>query len=152
MRARVRRPIFAITHVIATAFLWVVIVGGWVVMLAESHSGSSPPADSLTVLITSLSALFLAVRLWLEVKRLHDIGWSSWWAVAALAVTIGLASVPKIQDSHSGFPAAITLAWFLVLAIKPGEVGSNRDGPAPRSGFALFGSRPRTEEDWDADE
>jgi uncharacterized membrane protein YhaH (DUF805 family) len=77
------------------------------------------------------------------VPRLHDIGWSGWWAggviIAEIAVVAGaLASLP--EDSALVVMGLFVFAvgiLLIVLGLIPGQVGTNRFGAAPAPGVSF---------------
>ena len=75
-----------------------------------------------------------AVYLVVQMRRLHDIGRSGWWAVAAfvgaLAVTVPL-EVLGLSDPAIAVAAVATLVPLIWIGVVPGDREPNRFGPPP---------------------
>lgn len=76
------------------------------------------PAPLLIFFLTVLAIPFLVAQLVLVAKRCHDIGLPGSYLLLLFVPVLGL-------------------AWFLALAVLPGNPGPNAYGPAPR--FADLG-------------
>lgn len=103
--------------------------------LYDTMTADSEPVDPHTlsfavlfsvVSLTGLSAFFLSVR------RLHDLGFSGWWAFLLTVIYI------LMQPSGSDEPGVLSLAgdtltavFLLCLSLVRGTRGPNRFGPDP---------------------
>ncbi len=135
---RIGRPIFAIVHLCLTALLYGNFIFALLLVLGPCPPNSEPPSTWTMVVLGSIAAILMVGRLWLEMKRLHDLGWSGWWALVAPVLWIASEAIPAVHDMAPALPATLILAWFLFLALLPGNVGNNRFGPPPTSGFRLI--------------
>ena len=85
--------------------------------------------------------------MFLLVPRLHDLGYSGWWALSLVALEIVfLGSVLLMGGSEailiwSGLFVIAALLGLIVVALIPGEKGSNRWGDAPPRGIQWKRSR-----------
>ena len=85
--------------------------------------------------------------MFLLVPRLHDLGYSGWWALSLVAVEIVfLGSVVLMGGSYalfvwSGLFVIAALLGLIVIALIPGEEGANRWGNSPPSGIQWKRSR-----------
>ena len=108
------------------------------------------------------SAAFYAMATWLlassVVRRLHDLGFSGWWAVplttlpmVAVFAMLGLDAVGLTPSEHLAVPLAVTAVWgelvvlggAAILGFIPGSVWPNRFGTPPKRGRPL-GWLPRS--------
>jgi uncharacterized membrane protein YhaH (DUF805 family) len=87
-----------------------------------------------------------AVLIFVCVPRLHDIGWSGWWAggmilVEILAVVAGLVFLPVDQMAVViGLYVLLLAVALIILGLVPGQPGPNRYGEPPAPGLS-FGRR-----------
>jgi len=122
----------------ATYWLLLGIVA--VIFSALMLSGAKPPAIGEVVLIL------------LCVPRLHDIGWSGWWAagiiVLEVVILVGAAlALPSDDLLVVAGIYAFGIAGFLIfLGLIPGQATSNRFGerPAPGISFGRKSADPDT--------
>jgi uncharacterized membrane protein YhaH (DUF805 family) len=98
-------------------------------------SGAKPPAIGELVLI------FLCV------PRLHDLGWSGWWAAGIIALEVlvlvgaGLALSGDDLLVVAGIYAFGIAGFLIFLGLIPGQPMSNRFGERPAPGIS-FGRKP----------
>lgn len=108
-------------------------------MLLESMTGVSAKGAPLLLkgeVMVTWYVMTLYFRIAIVLKRLHDFGWSGWWAVPM--ALIGLAQSGAYPWINSDVEAERYAAWFwnvVVWAIvifagaKPGQPGVNQYGP-----------------------
>jgi uncharacterized membrane protein YhaH (DUF805 family) len=149
-RGRLRRPLFALLHVAGSAVFGSLAVLGVLIALGPCPQSSAPPPPWTMALITVGLATALWMRTSLEVRRLHDMGWSGWWSAAVLLLQLALlalgdATAPELANDDAGaLPSlllqastALPIGWFLLLAFAPPEPGPNRHGERPDSPWSL---------------
>ncbi|HEX7944749.1 MAG TPA: DUF805 domain-containing protein [Phenylobacterium sp.] len=82
-----------------------------------------------------LPQMVLGTAFWLQViRRLHDIGVSGWWLVAALLAEVTLAPVaanPTNPAWLAALPGLLLAAGLVGLGAVPGQRSENRFGPPP---------------------
>lgn len=101
---------------------WTYMAGLTAVSFLLSHA---PPVVNLA---------FSVIMLLVQIRRLHDVGRSGWWAAAAIVAPIP----PSIalfylagEDVGLGVGLALGLALIVLIGALPGDPGENRFGPAP---------------------
>ena len=103
-------------------------------------AGAKPPA------IGEMLVIILCV------PRLHDIGWSGWWAAAIIVVEVlvlvGAALVLPMDDLLivAGVYVFGVAGFLVFLGLIPGQATSNKFGerPAPRISFGRKSADPDT--------
>lgn len=70
------------------------------------------------------------VTLLIQIRRLHDLGRSGWWAVVLLVAQIAVA-IPLLFMGPLGLTLAVlaSLAVLIVMGVLPGQPFENRFGP-----------------------
>jgi uncharacterized membrane protein YhaH (DUF805 family) len=126
------------------------LLAGQLAVLALVAIGLLPVYGPVTL---ALKAFALWVSITMSAKRLHDIGHSGWWMLAATigvvvwTVVISLAGVRlagPVMFEPASMPAMISFAIIMApvfaglywLHTAPGEPGTNRFGPCP-DGFGM---------------
>lgn len=101
--------------------LAVAFLGG---MLSESSKvlGAILLIPSIIALIFSLFVLQLAAN----IGRLHDLGYSGWWAVAIYGIVCGIQLIPSSPVSFF-----VVLAILIFLGCTPGQIKANHWGDNP---------------------
>jgi uncharacterized membrane protein YhaH (DUF805 family) len=140
-RGRLRRPVFALLHALTDALLCGVLLAGLVAQLGPHPPSSEPGPVWFLVALGLVAAGLVVVRTSIEVRRLHDLGRSGWWSPAALALYALL--FPLDSPAWDAWPAEIPPAQFVllgvfaVLALAPGDPGTNRFGARPAGRWSL---------------
>jgi uncharacterized membrane protein YhaH (DUF805 family) len=91
--------------------------------------GFVPPAPRLW-----LTLLLTLMLMFIQVRRVHDLGRSGWWAVAATVVpAVLIVPVMRVASLGVTMVTAIFLELILLLAIgvPPGDADDNLFGPPP---------------------
>ncbi|HEV2531078.1 DUF805 domain-containing protein [Phenylobacterium sp.] len=116
------------------AHFWIVVVVCWA---AEALAGmvTREAGGNSAVELVSLILIFgsMAVGTLNIIKRLHDMGRSGWWLLAAVALFAPLAALGEpawSSDSTAIIAVAayglVSLALLLLLGLLPGQQGPNR--------------------------
>ena len=74
----------------------------------------------------------LIFSLTVVVRRLHDLGYSGWWAAAVYIITPLLILV--LREIGAILSMVMLLAYCLILLFKRGTIGPNEYGPDPLAG------------------
>jgi uncharacterized membrane protein YhaH (DUF805 family) len=142
-RGRVRRPIFVVVYLALCGLLYGLLLLALLIALGPCPPSSPPvPTRELTV-IGLVAAVVLALRTSIEVRRLHDMSRSGWWAFSMLIAMVGLPVLVLSRDasdeSATWVPAwyAVSVAYFLFLALSRGAPLENRYGARPSSAWSL---------------
>lgn len=135
-RGRSRRTELVALYVASMALnaLLLLLLGGpWLVPWEEKAANAA------------VGAALLAPTAPLLVRRLHDTGWSGWWAMLGLPFAVyelwrdavvlsdpsGLTVPPEAPWWVAG-PGLVVLIVLIVLLLGEGEPGPNAYGPDPR--------------------
>lgn len=123
--------------------------GGFILTLAAFATGPGPGIAPGYAVIALIALLAFAAT----VRRLHDVGWSGWWAGTCLALLLGFVGfsfywrygiVPRLAPGEPSLfrfmpiLMIVNLAMtglgllILVLAVLDGNPGPNRYGPDPK--------------------
>ncbi|MFO1068249.1 MAG: DUF805 domain-containing protein [Geminicoccaceae bacterium] len=94
-------------------FVLVNVIVGLILSLADVMAGFSDDFGDVGPLGGLYGLLAIIPYLAVLVRRLHDIGWSGWWALAMLVPLLNL--------------------FVLVLTVFNGQPGPNRFGPDPKA-------------------
>ena len=79
--------------------------------------------------------------MFLLVPRLHDLGYSGWWALSLFALEIVFIGIGLMVSGSEGILilgglfAIVALLGLIVVALLPGEDGTNRWGDPPPPGI-----------------
>jgi uncharacterized membrane protein YhaH (DUF805 family) len=90
-----------------------------------------------------LPAIGEIVFIFLGVPRLHDIGWSGWWAAGVILVEIVIVVVAVLtltrDDAYivAGLFVLVVMGLLAVLGLVPGQAGANRFGAQPAAGISF---------------
>jgi uncharacterized membrane protein YhaH (DUF805 family) len=82
----------------------------------------------------AVSAGFTVVLMSVQIRRIHDLGRTAWWAVAAtIAPVVAMFAAWPVMGLEDATLAGVVVELVLIVAIGawPGEVGENRFGPPP---------------------
>ena len=114
-----------------TALCWIAQIMGGAVAAA---SGDSPFA---TVLAGVIVLAAFPINLFATIKRLHDMGRSGWWTLAAMVAFLPVAAMaepwspPAIMALGVVLELVVGLGFILILGCIPGQPIANRFGPPP---------------------
>jgi uncharacterized membrane protein YhaH (DUF805 family) len=81
-----------------------------------------------------LKLVLTVILMLIQIRRVHDLGRSAWWAVAATVAPI-LLIVPVLRvaslDVATITGVVFELILLLVIGVPPGDPDDNRFGPPP---------------------
>ena len=104
-------------------------------MMCAPRSFPNMPVDALV--LGGINVFGYVIAVWVHVanaaKRLHDINWSGWWAMAFYATSWAAVSVIMAVGSQ-GLAltlAILSLAIIAILGAQPGTLGPNKYGADP---------------------
>ena len=114
-QGRIRRSHWWVTRLAVTAIA-LLLLFGWSAVQGALRAGNDP----INLLLVALAALIVFglimwVDLALNVKRLHDLGWTGWLVLVSFVPLVG------------------GLFSLICLGIVDGESGPNQFGPSPKS-------------------
>ena len=116
-------------------------------------AGSAMAIDGIAVLCGMFTLALLIPLITAQVRRLHDVGLSGWWMLAASATVLIGGIIVRIPDFSSpnadqglllknlmlygglvcGGIGTLGELFLLYCALRPGEDGENRYGTAPNA-------------------
>jgi len=132
MSSFVRHFYFSVRGRASRRFYWLFGVGVFLpvgLLFGVALRAALPRIPTMALLLLSL--VFAILALWSSVavhaKRLHDIGVSGWWIIAAWAISLSFLYFVSVRAGQ----LASLVIWVAVGAV-PGMRGVNRFGPDPR--------------------
>jgi uncharacterized membrane protein YhaH (DUF805 family) len=93
---------------------------------------NAPSMTAYVVLSGIVAVIGLIFSLTVVVRRLHDLGYSGWWAAAVYIITPLLILV--LREIGAILSMVMLLAYCLILLFKRGTIGPNEYGPDPLAG------------------
>lgn len=135
---------------------WGVIFYGWTILytlfqrsVILDTANFSATSIVLFLLLYIFALVLSCVNAWLfltlQVRRLHDLGWSGWWLILFFmvifvwAVLYILGIIPQDTIYLIGI---LGLSLLLVLILKPGKDGPTRHGSYDKPFYPAFMNRP----------
>ena len=120
-------------------FQLLVILPLYISLEVVEHEGFLGTIGWLLVTLSCFGALIIFMpALMVNIRRLHDLGYSGWVIPAVYVISL----IPLIG-------VLISLIYTLVLIIAPGESGANRYGPVPTNKYDLDATTLSVSETWE---
>lgn len=120
-------------------FQLLVIIPLYISLEVVEHEGSLGTIGWLLLTLSCFGALIIFMpALMVNIRRLHDLGYSGWVIPAVYVISL----IPLIG-------VLISLIYTLVLIIAPGASGSNRYGPVPTNKYDSGATTLSVSETWE---
>lgn len=126
---------FFLLWVIITIVLGIGVVGLVAGNWQALSEGTMAPWEAMGPGLISLLAVFgvfflasLIPMIAVQVRRLHDLGFSGWWYLAYIVSGVVLPEIPTVGDGLNTLASLGWLAWMFV----PGTKGPNKFGDDPK--------------------
>ena len=120
-------------------FQLLVILPLYISLEVVEHGGLIGTIGWLLVTLSCFGTLIIFMpALMVNIRRLHDLGYSGWVIPAVYVISL----IPLIG-------VLISLIYTLVLIIAPGDSGANRYGPVPTNKYDLDATTLSVSETWE---